>query len=278
MRFLKGISLIVLAVFLASCSSQRKLAAEFVTGQGEIHVLLLPPPVIQKKYFPVHPDSLGAREVDPYDLEGSQFIKEVEDSVLVKLFMGSLEQNLKAFDVKVYGPSDLEAFLKLDSSAYVFSVAQLELMEYLQQDLKYAMLDTTIYEVAFDQVNLVQSQWFEFTELNHPEQPMQVLYSAQYTGDVFEGNFRHNILTGEMYYEFQPYRIGFGDVYQLSGFAGEKNAQFIFDFLMNRYIDMRSRKVRKMTDYLQYDREQHSIRRAYDDRFIRINLPEPGED
>lgn len=273
MRSRNVISLLILTVFLFSCSSQRKLASAFITEQTDIHVLLLPPQSVLKKYYPVHPDSLVAQEYDPMNLEASQFIKEAEDSVLIGLFMSSLRKSLEDFDVRVYGPGDMEAFLNLDSSAYVFSVAQLEVMEYMIEEVQYAILDTTVYEVGFEQVNLIHSQWFEFTELNHPERPMQVLYSSQYTGDVFDGRFRHNLLTGEMNYEFQPYRVRFADLYQLSDFAGKKNAQFIFDFLLNKYVDDRTRRSRRMVDYLQYDRDRHSIRRAYEDRFIRINLP-----
>lgn len=273
MSLRNGTIVLLLAVFLGSCSSQRKLALDFFREPGELHVLLLPPQEVLKKYYPVHPDSLASDDWNPFQLSGSKFIKDAEEKVLLDLFMSSLRQSLEAFDLKVYGPADVEAFLGLDSSAYVFSVAQLEVMEYLNQELRYAMLDTTVYEVAFDQVNLVHSQWFEFTELNHPERPMQVLYSAQYTGDVFEGRFRHNPLSGEMHYEFQPYRIGFADIYQLSIFAGEKNAQFIFDYLLNKYVDERIKKPRRMIDYLKYDREQNNIRRAYDDRFVRIHPP-----
>jgi len=272
LNFTKGIFLLFLVLILASCSSQRKLATEFITGEADLHVLLLPPPGVLKKYYPMHPDSLPPGLVEPFNLEESKFIKDAEDSLLINFFMSSLRENLEAFDVRVYGPADIENFLRLDSSAYVFSVAQLEVLEYPSEQVRYAVLDTTVYEVAFAKVNLNHSQWFEFTELNHPERPMQVFYSMQVTSDVFDGRFRQNILSGEMFYEFEPYRLRFDDLYQLSIFAGQKNAQFIFDFLLNKYIDDRSKKPRKAVDYLQYDRERHSIRRAYNDRFIRIPL------
>lgn len=274
MKFTKTIFLLFLALTLASCSSQRKLANEFITREADLHVLLLPPPGLLKKYYPMHPDSLPSGQVDPLIIEDSKFIKDAQDSVLMKLFMASLRENLEAFDVKVYGPADVETFLSLDSSAYVFSVAQIEIMEYLHEEIRYAVLDTTVYEVGFAQVNLNHSQWFEFTELNHPERPMQVLFSSQFSSDVFDGRFRQNFLTGEMFYEFQPYRLRFEDLYQLSNFAGQKNAQFIFDFLLNKYIDDRSKKSPQPLEYLQYDRERHSIRRAYNDRFIRIAIPD----
>lgn len=274
MKISKYISSFLLVVIIASCSNQRKLATEFITRQAELHVLLLPPPAVLKKYYPIHPDSLAQGMIDPSNLNESQFIKDAEDSVLVKLFMASLRENLEAFDVKVYGPADFDTFLRLDSSAYVFSLAQLEIMEHLKEEIRYAVLDTTVYEVAFAQVNLTHSQWFEFTELNHPERPMQVLFSSQFTSDVFDGRFRQNFFTGEMFFEYQPYRLRFDDLYQLSVFAGQKNAQFIFDFLLNKYIDDRIRKPRNIVDYLQYDRERHNIRRAYNDRFIRIAIPD----
>jgi hypothetical protein len=270
----KGIFLLILALVIAACNSQRRLASEFITRQADIHVLLLPPPAVFKKYYPIHPDSLAPGQADPFNLEESRFIKNAEDSILIRLFMNSIRENLEAFDVKVYGPEDLETFFSLDSTAYVFSLAQLEVMEYLHEETRYAVLDTTVYEVSFAQVNLSYSQWFEFSELNHPERPMQVLFSSQFTSDVFDGRFRQNFLTGEMFYEFQPYRLRFEDLYQLSIFAGQKNAQFIFDFLLNKYVDDLSKKARKQLDYLQYDREQHSIRRAYNDRFIRIAMPD----
>lgn len=273
MKYIKGIFLLFLTLMLASCSNQRKLATGFITREAELHVLLLPPPAVLKKYYPIHPDSVAAGIIDPFNLEESKFIKDAQDSVLIMLFMNSLRENLETFDVKVYGPAEVETFLSLDSSAYVFSVAQLEIMEYLHEEIRYAVLDTTVYEVSFAQVNLNHSQWFEFTELNHPERPMQVLFSSQFSSDVFDGRFRQNFLTGEMFYEFQPYRLRFEDLHQLCVFAGQKNAQFIFDFLLNKYIDDHSKKPRQPIEYLQYDRERHSIRRAYNDRFIRIAPP-----
>lgn len=273
MKSTKGILILFLAFMLVSCNSQKKLASEFITMPADIHILLLPPSFIIKDFYPAHPDSLQYIPIDPSWLAKSQFVQHASDSVLVNLFMTSLRENLEAFDVIVYGPEDLESFFELDTTAYIFSVAQLEVLEYVNEEIRYAALDTVIYEVSFAQTNLTHSQWFEFTELNHSERPMQVLYSSQFTSDVFDGRFRQNFLSGEMFYEFQPYRLGFADLYQLSIFAGRKNAQFIFDFLLNKYVADNLKKVSKPLDYLQYDRERHSIRRAYNDRFIRIAVP-----
>ncbi len=264
----------MMAVLLFSCSSQRNLAIQFVTQQAQLHVLLLPPPAVIRKFYPAHPDSLKPAQVDPFNLSESQFIKHANDSVLINLFMDALRENLALFGVKAYEASEIEKFLALDSLAYVFSVAQLEAMEYNDKDLKYTLYDTTVYEIAFPQVILTQSQWFEFTELNHPERPMQVLYSSQFTNDVFQGRFRKNTLTGQMAYEYQSFPLGFADLYQLSVFAGQKNAQYIYDFLLNKYIDDRLKKTRRPKDYLQYQRELNTLGRAYNDRFIRIAIPD----
>lgn len=77
-----------------------------------------------------------------------------------------------------------------------------------------------------------------------------------------------------MEFVYEPFRLRFDDLYWLSIFAGEKNAQFIFDFLLNKYIDEHMTNERSPSNYLQYDRQLHNIRPANNDRFIPIAIPE----
>lgn len=267
--------ILMLVVILCSCSSQRKLARQFVSQQSQLHVLLLAPASVILKFYPGHPDSLAQEQADPFQLEKSQHIKFAEDSIIIKLFMNALRQNLEGFGINVYGEKELEKFNAIDSLSYVFVLAQLEVMEYILPDIKYTMLDTTIFEIGFQQVNLTHSQWFEFTEPGKPERPVQVLYSSQFTHDLIErGRFRLNALTRQMFYEYEAFPLRFEDLYRLSIFSGQKNAQYIFDFLLNKYIDDRIEKQSKPKVYLNYDRWSNQFRPASNDRFIPVDLPD----
>lgn len=269
MRFARHIAYSLIFLLLAaSCATERSLAKRFVTDETSVNILILPPTGLIKSYYPINPDSLP-QGTDQYNLEDGQFLHLVEDSLIIRYFIETLSQELEEFDVRVFLNDEIDSFFKLDTNAFIFSIAQIQLMEYPDEKIDYTMIDTTVYEADMEIATLVFNTWFEYTELNHPERPMEVLFSMQHRSDYIDGRFRKNWLTGEVTYEFRPYRLTIDDVYDLTWVAGRQNAQYIFDFLLNQYVSDNISKNIDRLEYFQYDRERHVIRRAYNEKFYR---------
>jgi hypothetical protein len=269
---------LILLMGISSCSVERRLARQFITSEADLNVLILPPPGLIKNYYPIHPDSIPDDERITFDLEDSRFLQYVEDSLLIRYFVQSLTEELQRFDVKVFTPEQIDTFFQLDTNAFVFSIAQLEVMEYLDEMQDYVIMDTVVFEAGLPITTLVQNNWFEYSEVNRTDRPLMVLFSMQHRSDYIEGRFRRNWLTGEVRYEYRPYRLTLDDVYDLAWFSAQQNAQYIFDWLMNQYIRDNHPRPRETLTYYQYDRFRHTIRRAYNEKFYVFPTTEAAEE
>ena len=259
-----------MVLLIGACSPGRKLATRFVMQEDNLHVLIIPPSGLLKHYYPSDPMADTTGTLQPLPVGDSKFLAGLNDTAFVNYFMRSLRFHLQQLRIHVYGPENIDSFFQIDTVAYMFSVAQLELIEFDDEHIEMSMLDTTLYRVALPRTNIEKSTWFEFSEVNNHERSMEVLYSMQRTSDYFEGRFHYDWRSGELTYRYTPYYMEEPDVYDLAYFSGKKNAQYIFDHLMNLYIQEQARSSRATRIYFQYDAEQHAIRRAFDDRFIRI--------
>lgn len=238
--------------------------------EDNLHVLVIPPSGLLKYYYSSDPMADTTDTLQPDPIDDARFIAELNDTAFVNYFMRSLNFYLQQLRINVYGPENIDAFFKIDTVAYMFSVAQLELIEFADQHIEVTMLDTTLYRVAKPRTNLEKSTWFEFSELNNHDRRMEVLYSMQRTSDYYDGMFHYDWRSGEVTYRYTPYYLEEPDLYDLAYFSGKKNARYIFDHLMNLYVQEHRRPRRGAPVYYQYDPDQHAIRRAHGDRFIRI--------
>lgn len=270
--------ILLLFPVMASCSMERQLATRFVTEEEDIHVLLLPPQELIKTFLPLHPDSLPPDSAVFIDREQAQFVYEIMDTAYVNYFMRSLAYHLERFQVKVYDQENIESFKTLDKHAYVFKLGQMELMEYHDSLFMTAYADYNWYSIALSRVNVEQNNWFEFSEMKDDEGEMQVLYSSQLTSDYFEGELRRSWSEPNIIYEYTPFRLTEADVYDLAYFSGERNAQYIFDYLMNDYVKRNLKGKREPAVYFQYDRSRHAVMRAEGDRFYRMPAPADDQD
>ena len=273
----------------SSCAAERRLAAEFVVREDNIHVLLLPPPGLIKTFRP-GADAAGEELAGGEERAGRpettgegpdlavapRFLEGLNDSAFVDYYLRSLKYHLENLQIRVYGEEDLDHFLQRDGNAYIFSMAQVELLEFPDDFTDLAAIDTVVYRVDLPRTNLELSSWFEFSPVNDQQRPMEVLYSMQSTSDFFEGRFVYSPVSGQVTYRKTSFLLETADVYDLAYFAGEKNAAYLFDYLMNRHVRSQLRPGKKPPPYLQYDVQEHAIRRAYNDRFIVIS-PEQEE-
>ncbi len=270
MCFKKRCKLILptLLVFgLVACSSGFHLANRFVVEETDIHVLVLPPGQLTKTFLPVHPDSIQQADIPPYDDSDIRFINQMNDSLYISEFINGLKQRLDLLYVNTYGIEDLDEFFDLEQPAYVFVVAQMELLEYLDSET-FVAHDRETYFVHREQIRVLEhNTWFEFLKLHDADFGMEVLFAVQATSDHVEGHFIRRA-SGQVVFDADKYFLTDADLRELAFFSGQQNGQNIFDYLMNVYVQEKSGK--DPGRYYHYDMERHSIMESDTPGFIII--------
>ncbi len=265
----------LLAIAFTACASSRQLATRYVVEHTDIHVLILPPGELIKSFAPGHPDDLPSDSILGEEDERARFITEVQDSAFVEAFMYSLRHYLDVLYVNHYGPEDTDSFFELEVPAYIFAVGQLELMEYQDEEVFVARDANQRYRATVDITVLENNVWFEFMKLHDPDHEMQVLFDVRATSDYVDGRFIRGS-DGRVRFEPTEYPLSLDDVYELAAFAGKRNAQNIFDHLMNLYVS--KQRGRTPDNYFHYDVDEHRLKEREFPPFIRIKPTENDSD
>ena len=256
---------------LIACASSLQLANRFVVEETDIHVLVLPTSQLIKTFLPVHPDSINGTDMPEVDESQIRFVHEVVDSTYLGSFMEGLEHSLNRFYIKKYGIEDLDEFFKLDQPAYIFTIAQMELLEYRHTEL-FSARDGDVHYIRREPITVLENNtWFEFLKLHDADFGMKVLFSVQATSDYVEGRFIRR-RSGDVLFDADRYPLTQSDLYDLAYFAGQQNAQNIFDYLMNMYVE--KKMGRKPDRFYRYDVDRHALEPIDQPGFIEI---EPEE-
>ncbi len=255
-----------------ACVSSRQLATNFVVEETDIHVLLLPPPELIKTYMPGHPNELPSDSAFGPDHHLARFVRVTLDSVFVDHFMSTIRAYLDVLYVNHYGPDEADDFFELDQPAYVFAVGQMELLEYLGRTNFVGYADGYRHEAAVPITVLEANVWFEFINLQEEDKDMQVLFDVSSTSDYVKGRFvRDN--RGTLRFEPERYPLSIDDVYDLAAYSGKRNAQNIFDHLLNLYVQKEMEE--ELEYYFHYDVDAHRLTERSFPPFIEIK---PGEE
>lgn len=270
----KSIITLLMLLGLIACASSLQLANRFVVEEAVIHVLVLPPGNLMKTFLPVHPDSLALGDIPEVDEEQVRFVNEVVDSIYLARFMEAMAHYLDRFHIIMYGIEDLDAFFKLDQPAYIFLMAQMELLEYRHTEV-FSARDGDVQYIRREPITVLENNaWFEFMKLHDADFGMKVLFSVQATSDYVEGRFIRR-RSGDVLFDADRFPLSQADMYDLAYFAGKQNAQNIFDYLMNMYVE--KNMGRKPDRYYRYDVDRHAIEPIDQPGFIEIETVDDEE-
>ncbi len=268
-------SLIAL-LFLTSCMPGKKTARIFLEKSNQMAVMIVPPTNTFLYYYPFNSSQDPTLPVEGESIENSHFLNKVDINKANEIFMTSLLENLKKFDLNVFTPDQFDEFLTYEGVRYIFTIAQTEMVESDRQHTDRALIDTVLYRQDFLLRTIERNTWFEFVEVDkqQDEADMKVLYSTFFTADNVDGKFRYRALSGEVSYEYSSYLINFQDIYSLNNFAGQKNARYIFEFLLNRYVEENARSFIAKTPRFRYNKGKDELRRSRDDQNFIILEPQ----
>ncbi len=252
-------------LLISSCSIEKKLAKDFVNSKKDISVLILHPDYI---YRMDSYDSMYVKPEDSLSIKNS-IITQVSDSIFITWFENNLVENLKACGLDAYTNTTIDSFLCDTTTSYIFNIAQMQLEEFPVTTTKYIEIDYAFYQhdLILNTINI--NMWYEATKVNSTDS-MRVLYSSCYVKDNVKDFFVNNLpKEGEAKYKFVIDKIKSEDAYQLAGFTGEKNAEYIFDYLLNEYVKSKSPLSAPPEKYYHYDKGMDKIKPAKD-KFTRM--------
>lgn len=264
---------VLLMLLLSSCMPGLRTARKFVHEKEQKPAVMVVPPSFTFVYFyPFDPDNPQSQFDNPGNLEDSGLLYDFDESEATEKFMDALYRHLGEYPVEVFRPEQFDQFLAYPAERYIFTIAQTEIIEYDQPMTERALIDTTVYRQDFLLRHVARNTWFEFVKVDDSisDGGMEVLYSDFYTGDDVDGRFRYQLFTGDVIYQYTSRIIDSRDLDQLNRFAGYRNARYIFEHLLNRYVQKNARPFFSQPLYFRYNVYDGSLSRSRDDQRFTI--------
>lgn len=266
---------ILILAFIVSCSYERELARRYVKMDKQKSIFLaLPSEVFKsnlKTYYAVRGESFYKLNNDSISWVHSVYLKRVNDSLFLEKYKMAIIKELNALDFNVYGPEQIDDFLALNDSSYIFNLAQIQLEESIERiDLEYLFDDTTRMNINLINLN----SWFELERNKVPDDNYPVLYSSYAINDEVHDPYAELSFGSRSTYTYNPYQIDtmrMEDIYELASFAGKYHAINIYDYLMNTYIQDNLPKDKKPKRYFHYDLKWKNLHIIYYDGFTEID-------
>ena len=269
--------LFALAIFfLTGCSVELKLARSFVDAGKPAEYLLLRPTIILKynlKEFEIPGlDTIEGYMKDSTLLENSLFLKSITDSLLIEQFTSGFIKTLESYGAKVVPDSSIDTLMEKEGNAYVVNIAQFSLEEYIHP---YSSEETVYDEVVvIDGIDLNAINYNLWLELSHmnTEKKNKVLFVSDYLPDTMKGSLKQNLLSGKYSFDYTIDTITMAQVYEFASWFGKKSATYLFDYLMNAYIDENLPEEYPYERYYYHYDQQRNLFYAIgeEDRFIEL--------
>ncbi len=263
--------MILLMFILASCSTERKLATQFIKTGSHKSVLILAPDFIYKTSL--KKDILDSLEItdetlfDSVLFANSLFLKEIDDSKFIDNYLLGLEKELKVFGLNVFREDRTADFMEVDSNAFIINVAQLE----VEEDYYFYRDETKYYDNYFYHDHQLNSatvnSWFEISKINEDQNTRQVYFTEDVVIDDVDGEFTLDLFNSEVKYFFTIDTLKTDELYDYAYLLGRTYGGYTFDLLLNQYLDDALQRPSE-DRYWRYDPNTKAFFTATDDKFV----------
>jgi hypothetical protein len=268
---LKPFLFLLVVLLIASCSAERKLAVDFYRNRQSKAVLVIPADFIYKRNLKAF-EIEDARNMEDHVLDSvlfseSLFVQHISDSIFLETFTNRLIKGLRNIGLRVYLQPDTDLFFEDPSDKYIINVAQL----LLEEDVE--LLFDPDYDPEYRYLgdfylnNVILSSWFEVSGVNDNGPKTEVAFAEMIMSDQFDGRLRYFPFTGNLIYTYSVDSVKTDDVYTLASTAGKQYSGYLFDYLMNRYVDRTIPPGKSRTVYYRYDFSTRMLKQAHGERF-----------
>lgn len=248
---------------LQACSIERKLAKNFLNNKNKGTVLLMYPNYLYKSNLRDannKKENLDNYVLDSLAIQKSLFLKFITNDIFLNKYYIALKEELEKAGFKIYEESETDVFLLSENSAWILNPAQFQLEEETEPYIDYHYYDTTLFSKKFLLNKVSLHTWLEFSPLNPDSNSMEVLYSEQSVTDKVKGKFKRHLIWGTIDYDYSIILVNISHAYDLSEYAANKHASFLFDFIMNKYISNNMPNNWKQNKYFNYNFEKKRLK------------------
>jgi hypothetical protein len=257
-------------VLMASCSMEKKLGQTFVKSPPEIDLQLFTPDLLFKFNHKGEEiegfKDLSDSQQDSALYVNSTFLQFIDDSIYLEHYMNSFIDELRSLGFNVFLDHSVDSFLQGKPQSYIVNISQVQLDEYKFPVVDSEPVEDTVYTKTFHLNAVDASAWFELSKINSTKSQKTVLYSSFTASDGFNGNFLINSFTLDVQYRYKIDSLKVKDIYELSFYAGKRDASYLFDFFMNQYIAYHFPKGMEPQYYLHYDRFRQTFTPTEDEK------------
>ena len=235
------ILLVVIPFFMASCQVERDIAREFVQQDNDISVLLLTDTTLYKLNDKVKDipnfDSLSVDVQDSLWMANTLYLDSVDDKKVINTLYSRIKSELEYFEFHVYTMKNKKDFDALNSEAYIFKISQVELEEdkYTYTNEYSFPHDTTVYFKNHDLNKIDLNCWFDLIPKDSSTDHKKVFYNSFSIEDKLDGSF-YKDQSNSVKYKYRIIPIQLNDIYYLTAYSGNKHANYLFNYFMNKYI------------------------------------------
>lgn len=274
-QIIHSVGILLLAIWMLSCSTERKLATGFVKTNGESSTLVFYPDFLFKtnqKTFLL--DSLGIMDESLFDsvlMAHSKFLQHTNDSLFIANYVLGFSKELSAFGFAVYEEDEIAEFMELDTNSFVINVAQLELEESIYTHRDESLVYDTYYYHDQDLEAIYVNAWIEISRVDENLEKPNVYFATAMVSDDFDGDFSFDIFSGNIRYIYNIDSLDQADIYKYAYELGRTYASYTFDFLLNTYLDNNLPKGERSDKYWRYNPYDKTFFPAYEDRLIPLN-------
>jgi hypothetical protein len=263
---------IVLIAFSASCNVEKNLASKYVSANNTRSILVFPADFVfkvnQRKEIL---DSLNITDESQFDsvlYANSVYLQHLNDSLFLANYTLGYKKELKALGFQVYDQDQTQAFLQLDSNAYVANIAQIEVEETLYDYRAGQNIYGHYYYYDFLLNAFVVNSWIEFKKVDNHTNEEQLYFATDIITDDFEGNFHADVFAGEMRFVYNIDTLQNESLYDFAHLLGRKYASYTLDLLLNKFLDENTPEGKRSENYWRYDPYRKDFFPEEENKFI----------
>ncbi|MDD2191440.1 MAG: hypothetical protein PHO12_02725 [Bacteroidales bacterium] len=243
-HYSKIVFISIIALFCSLTSNGQNYAKEFLKNQNDSLtrdvVYLYVNPVVTYRNESINKiegfDKLDKEIQNDLLSKYAPLINKIKDSLILSNYTDQLRSTLASLGFKVYlvsNPSELPK--TIDPTHHTLNAAQIEVEEFsLTDSLVYEGKDREVYYKLLNGVRF--NSWLVYNEADTNSR--LVFYIDQEAQDFFDGEI--NIVDGSYFASYDYEKIRAEDAYLTANLTGTISAQYFFNFLMNKYVWIKS--------------------------------------
>lgn len=232
----------LLAMMLSGCTLEQRLASSFVKSDKPADIYLLQPSLIYKynlKDFELPgSDTLDKYTRDSLLFANSLFLKEIDDSLVIGRMITGMTDQFKQAGIQVIPEERVDTLMHNGGTPIIVNLAQFSLEEYIHPfSSEEDVYDETVVIDGIDVNAINYNLWVELGRMN-TETKNSVLFVSDYLTDEISGTIKQYLFTGKLSFDYTIDTITQPDIREFAYLFGGLAARYIFDYLMNNYIEV----------------------------------------